>query len=191
MTLGSGESHARNACRQFGPQFWRRESADGPTGLTVLAGHIRSSFSSLRDLPNQMAARGGLRGAVTRIGIVAHGDEQGVVKLDTKITIDTLDKVNRELQELRLFLTKDGMLEFYSCVAGAGAEGSQLLCAISQRLPGRSIVGFTIMGETDASENLSAVSAQSPGRIREAPHGKNTGRRGMEGLMTPCGTPRP
>lgn len=142
-------------------------------------------FSSLRDLLNSMASRGGLRGAVTRLGVVAHGDRQGLIQLDRDITVTSLKEVARELNELRLYLARDGMMEFYSCNAAAGAEGSQLLCGLSNHLPGRTVVGFTVFGETDAGDALSAMAPQTPGRVREAPHGKGSGRPGRDGILTP------
>ena len=163
-------------------------------------------FSSLRDLLLQMSSGRGLQDAnavrpratmnwprqdrrpigwVSRLGIVAHGDQAGVVQLGRDLTPDSLPAFDRELTELGEYLTPDGMVVFFSCIAGSGSEGSRLLTGLSERLPGRTIVGFTVMGETQASENLSAMSPQSPGWVREAPHGAESGRPGAEGMLDP------
>ena len=56
-------------------------------------------FSSLRDLLNGMGSRGGLRGQVTRLGVVAHGDRQGLIQLDRHVTTATLGSFSHELQD--------------------------------------------------------------------------------------------
>ena len=163
-------------------------------------------FSSLEHLVDQMSRSRGLRerrptlpfrtmspprpdfreyGQVTRLGIVAHGDRDGVVQLNRNLTADSMLSFATELQELSTYLTPDAKVIFYSCIAAAGSDGDRLLNALSIRLCGRTIIGFTVFGETDASELLSAMSPQSPGRVREAPHGPGTGRLGREGLLGP------
>lgn len=124
-------------------------------------------------------------GRVNRLGIVAHGDQQGVVQLERNLTASNVSSFSAELAQLTTFLTTDAQLIFYSCIAGSGDEGTRLLVALSLYLPGRTVIGFTVMGETEASELLSGVSAQSPGAVREAPHGEGSGRRGAEGLLGP------
>jgi hypothetical protein len=163
-------------------------------------------FSSLTHLVNQMSYCRGLRerhptaplrtmrpprpdsheyGQVTRLGIVAHGDREGVVELDRHLTADSMPSFATELEELSTYLTPDAKVIFYSCIAGAGIDGDRLLNTLSVRLRGQTIIGFTVFGETDASEALSAIAPQSPGRVREAPHGRGTGRSGREGLLGP------
>jgi len=163
-------------------------------------------FSSLRDLLEQMSRRRGLRerprtpafrtmrpptpdlrqhGQVTRLGIVAHGDTQGVVQLDRDLTVSSISSFDQKLQELCSYLTDNAQVIFYSCNMAFGRAGDALLNALSARLPGRTVIGFTIQGETDANEMLSAMSPQSPGRVREAPHGTGSGRPGREGLLGP------
>ena len=132
-----------------------------------------------------MEQRGGLRGAVARLAIVAHGDRDGVVELDPPLTLSTVGRYGSNFDRLRLFLTRNAFLEIYSCVAGAGEDGSRLLNEISVRLPGRTVVGFIVSGETQANEALSRMSPQTPGHIREAPHSLGTGRSGRTGLLTP------
>lgn len=99
-------------------------------------------LSQLMDL----VERASLRGVVTHLGIVAHGDQPGVVQLDRLLTSATTADFRAEFQRLRWYLTRDAMLTFYSCIAGQGERGSQLLIEISRQLPGRTIVGFEVFG---------------------------------------------
>src|SRR5687768_15247288 len=87
-------------------------------------------FSSLRNLLDRMSERGGLRGRVRRLGIVAHGDIDGVVQLDRLLTAGTVSRFASEFNDLRLYLTSDAQLIFYSCIAGGGADGVRLLNAV-------------------------------------------------------------
>ncbi len=107
------------------------------------------------------------------------------MRLGRALTFNSISKFRMELNNLRLYLTLDAKIVFYSCIAGAGTQGDQLLRGLSRQLPGRTVIGFIVKGETDAGELLSHLSAQSPGRVREAPHGKGSGRPGKVGLLTP------
>lgn len=142
-------------------------------------------FTSLRNLLDEMSRRSGLRGKVTRLGIVAHGNTDGLVQLDRNLTAGTVQTFHDELQDLRLYLTRNAQCIFYSCIAGAGRDGDRLLNSLSHRLPGRTIIGFIVLGETSANEALSHLSPQTPGHVREAPHGEGSGRAGRRGLLGP------
>lgn len=142
-------------------------------------------FTSLRDLLDQMHLRGGLRGSVTRLGIVAHGTIDGEVQLDRRLTSATVRTFAIELDELRWYLTPLAQFIFYSCIAGAGIDGANLLNALSVSLPGRTVIGFIVWGETSASDALSNISPQSPGQVHEAPDGVGSGRAGSVGLLRP------
>jgi hypothetical protein len=161
-------------------------------------------FSSLEDLLRQMSGRTELRenaarqgpgtmrvpfprlgGRVTRLGIVAHGDIDGLVQLDSPLTADTVRSFERVLQQFPSFLTQDAQVIFFSCIAGAGRDGDRLLNALSTSWPGRTVIGFTVWGETEATEAVAQFSPQSPGHVREAPHQEGSGRPGREGLLGP------
>lgn len=101
-------------------------------------------MNGLKDLMESMGPR--LRGRVTRLGIVAHGDQPGVVRLDHPLSVSTVRRFSADLRDLRLWLTSDAMLIFYACIAGRGDEGSSLLVALSRELPQRTIVGFELYG---------------------------------------------
>src|SRR5205085_7171855 len=90
--------------------------------------------------------KAGLRGVVTQLGIVAHGDQPGVVQLDRVLMAATSSGFESEFNRLRWYLTRDAMLTFYSCIAGQGERGSRLLIEISRLLPGRTVVGFEVFG---------------------------------------------
>ena len=103
-------------------------------------------FSGLKDLVVSMA-RAGLRGRVAQLGIVAHGDKGGRVVLDRDLTPDRVSsEFSSELADLGRFLTPDGSLAFYACIAGKGTDGSDLLVNLSNALPGRTIVAFVLYG---------------------------------------------
>lgn len=83
---------------------------------------------------------------VSHLAIVAHGDQPGQITLDKPLTVATLGAFDASLARLGAYLTADGMLSFYSCIAGKGPEGSELLVALSNKLRGRTIVGFELFG---------------------------------------------
>lgn len=66
----------------------------------------------------------------------------------TNLTLNAVDSTYYASiwRNLKQYLTPTAMLTFYSCIAGAGQEGTGLLTAISTRLPGRTIVGFDVYG---------------------------------------------
>jgi len=99
----------------------------------------------LSDLMESISSAG-IRGTVTHLAIVAHGDQPGVVQLDRLLTGANVSNFTSELSALRWHLTRDAMLTFYSCIAGQGERGSRLLVEISRQLPGRTIVGFEVFG---------------------------------------------
>lgn len=102
-------------------------------------------FSSLSNLDSQLENKG-LRGRVTQLGIVAHGDQPGLVALDRDLTVKTLPEFYLEISTLAQYLAPDAWVTFYSCVAGMGKEGSDFLINISKHLRGRTIVGFELYG---------------------------------------------
>lgn len=87
-----------------------------------------------------------LSGRVSHLAIVAHGDQPGQVILDKTLSAGNVNAFSASWSRLGAYITRDGMLTFYSCIAGKGNEGTQLLTAISERLPGRTIVGFELYG---------------------------------------------
>ncbi len=119
-------------------------------------------FHGLADLNRSMQQRG-VQGKVTKLGIVAHGNQAGRIVLDRMMTATNLQSFARDLERLRWFLTADAQVCFSSCVAGKASEGSALLSALSRQLPGRTIIGFTLWGETGAPGGT----PNDPGDVRE------------------------
>lgn len=117
-------------------------------------------FNGLADLNDQLETAN-LRGKVTRLGILAHGDRPGIVQLDRPMSLHALSGFQQELERLRWSLTSDAQLIFYSCIAGKSAEGDQFLSALSTMLEGRTIIGFTLYGETGAPLGI----VTSPGDV--------------------------
>ncbi|HKU39070.1 MAG TPA: DUF4347 domain-containing protein [Polyangiales bacterium] len=102
-------------------------------------------IKGLADLASSLG-KASLGGRVTQLGIVAHGDAPGQVVLERKLTPSSIDTFDTAWTRLGGYLSSDGMLAFYSCIAGRGPEGTALLTAISTKLRGRTIVGFELYG---------------------------------------------
>ena len=120
------------------------------------------TFRSLGDLNTKMEQRK-LQGKVSKLGIVAHGDKPGQVVLDRVMTASNLKSFDTELERIRWFLKRDAQVTFYSCIAGKADEGSRFLMALSKMLPGRTIVAFTLYGETDGALGIPG----DPGKVRQ------------------------
>src|SRR3954466_1704648 len=97
------------------------------------------SMTGLSDLADSME-RASLKGAVTHLAMVAHGDAPGLVELDHPLTAGTMPHFAAALEKLKTFLTRDAWVTFYSCIAGKDEPGSRLLSHLSRQLPGRTIV---------------------------------------------------
>lgn len=102
-------------------------------------------MSGLTDLVDAMD-RLRLRGAVTHLAIVAHGDSPGTVELEHPLTAGSIPHFGAAFDRLNGLLTRDAWVTFYSCIAGKDEPGSRLLSGISRRLAGRTIVGFELFG---------------------------------------------
>ncbi|MES1165976.1 MAG: DUF4347 domain-containing protein [Verrucomicrobiota bacterium] len=99
----------------------------------------------LSDLADSME-RAKLRGMVSHLAIVAHGDQPGVVQLDRILMSSNVSSFLADFANLKPYLTGDGMLTFYSCIAGKDQPGSRLLTEVSRILPGCTVVGFEVFG---------------------------------------------
>lgn len=120
---------------------WKNDPAK--TGWSHL-----SAFESLSDLVQRMFRLGPeLPGQVTKLGIVAHGDRDGDVRLDRVLSPESATSFGPDFTRLDPFLVPNARLIFFSCISGADARGSQLLNAISGRfLPRRHVIGFEVSG---------------------------------------------
>jgi hypothetical protein len=88
-----------------------------------------------------------LTGAVTKLALVAHGDLPGIVKLGPDLTPDTTKDFKSIFDKLNKFLAPHGRLIFYSCIAGAGDNGTRLLIDLSgSYFPNRHVIGFEVFG---------------------------------------------
>jgi len=139
---------------------WTRDPSTGWSHTLEMRG--------LGDLMSSMDG-GRLQGIVTHLAIVAHGNEPGVVQLDRTLdSTNTASTFAAELNRLRRYLTRDGMLTFFSCIAGQGEQGSELLVGLAKQLPGRTIVGFELFGLIgpsgipNAPGNMVATEASNP-----------------------------
>jgi len=102
-------------------------------------------MSGLSDLADQLE-RAGLRGSVSHLAIVAHGDEPGLVQLNHSLTAGSISYFAADLAKLKTYLAMDAWVTFYSCIAGKEDRGTRLLIELSRQLPGRTIVGFELFG---------------------------------------------
>lgn len=93
-------------------------------------------IDGLRDLAATLRASHVKHGTIARLGIVAHGDSDGVVQLDPVLQPSSISALRPDIVEVGRFLTPGAFIEFYACVAGAGAAGRQLLTRLSGVLPG-------------------------------------------------------
>jgi hypothetical protein len=106
------------------------------------------TFGSISDLVQQMIRVGPpLPANVTKLAIVAHGDERGHVQLDRLLTPESATSFRQEFMQLDAFLGPYARLIFFSCIAGKDEPGSALLNIISGKfLPRRHIIGFEVFG---------------------------------------------
>jgi len=102
-------------------------------------------IKGLSDLADQMEGAK-LRGAVTHLAIVAHGDDPGTIQLDSALMPGTIPQFMGDLSRLANYLTQTAWVTFYSCIAGKDAKGTRLLTELSRVLRGRTIVGFELFG---------------------------------------------
>jgi len=103
-------------------------------------------FSSLGDLVGQLESLK-QKGQVRKLGIVAHGDQPGVVQLDRDLTASSALSFTSEFLALSRFITDYGRLIFFSCIAGGDKPGTQLLNTLSDKLlHNRYVIGFEKFG---------------------------------------------
>ena len=126
------------------------------------------SFSDLGDLIRQLESLlPSPKGQIRKLAIVAHGDENGVVQLDRNLTPASALSFRSEFSALSQFMINFGRVIFFSCIAGGGEPGTQLLNTLSAHcLPGRHVIGFEKFGSMGryGSENTPGAifAAQSP-----------------------------
>jgi hypothetical protein len=128
-------------------QVWAYFKSDGDRrsmqGAYSPAGHWTHSiaFSTLRSLNSALASEG-LNGQVDKLAIVAHGDSPGVVEISPVLTTDSMAGVASDLRTLRNYLKRSARVVFFSCQIAGAMRGDRFLLSLSERLPGREIVGF-------------------------------------------------
>jgi hypothetical protein len=107
------------------------------------------AIGNLSELLVQLETLGAV-GQVARLAIVAHGDRAGVVSTDPPMNQASIFRdpnVCGPISSLRRHLAARAHVLLYSCIAGARAEGSAFLCALSSFWPGSTVVGFNTSGE--------------------------------------------
>jgi Domain of unknown function (DUF4347) len=122
------------------------------------------SFRNLGDLADKLSGISN----ITRLGIDAHGNEEGVVFLDEPpLSWNNYRSYADSLGMLGIcHLEANAKLVFYSCRSARGWRGSQLLARVSDLIPGRIIIGFNV----DLYGSTAQIAACLPaGTITEQP----------------------
>lgn len=79
-----------------------------------------------------------------------HGNEPGIMNTDPQVNNESIWRsaaVCGPISAVRDFLTPTASVMLVSCIAGAGHEGTRLLCSLSSFWPGRTVIGFITSGE--------------------------------------------
>lgn len=119
--------------------------------------------------PEVNALRPSIKGQITKLGIVAHGDDGGLVKIGPDLTADTAASMAADLQQLDGFLASYARVIFVSCIAGAGQRGSAFLNLLSGRFfPHQHIIGFDVFG-LFAPELANAPGAVNAADLKKKP----------------------
>ncbi len=108
-------------------------------------------FTSLGDLVGQLTRVGASH--IDKLGIVAHGNQPGLVLLDRDLTPESAPSFSSEFSALSQYMNDYGRLIFFSCKAGEGEPGTRLLNILSGSsfLPNRHVIGFAVFGYIGAS----------------------------------------
>jgi hypothetical protein len=131
--------------------------------------HVTLRFSDLANLaaqldkgvpvpdsfyPSDVGTRGAppIRpGEISRLAIMAHGDQGGVAMVDgrdapTKLTPSTFEHYRSTLGRIGSFTKPMSTILMMGCLAGQGELGTQLLKLLSSVWAGRDVVGFRTIG---------------------------------------------
>lgn len=121
---------------------------------------LPSSFTNLSGLIGLLRSSGAT-GRIRHLGIVAHGGTArtpvlGEISVSPPLRAASLShpSIQNFFRDLSLFLIPQGKLTFFSCIAGGGVEGTNLLIGISNLLPGRTITGFITYGLVGQGHNV-------------------------------------
>jgi len=128
---------------------WRHDAGEWTANDPERTGWSHQmAFHGLPDLIQRMTAlKPAVAGQVTKLGIVAHGNQSGTVQIDPVLTSATAMSMEKDLRRLNEFLAPYARLIFFSCVAGNGDEGTRFLNLLSsQFFPHRYVIGFEVWG---------------------------------------------
>lgn len=153
--------------RDFG-RLCDSASLDSNQGLSYPDGTLQGQagwdravkFSSPTDLNVKLDKMNIPRGGIGRLAIMAHGKTGGKVDIfgrdfeeQGNLNPDTVEEIRYSLQRIGRYTQDTGsLILFFGCVAGKGERGTQLLVKLSQLWPGRSVVGFTTLGDRHPGE---------------------------------------
>ena len=137
--------------------------------ISTVARENGTGFASIIDAVKKYYDSIGMK-RILKLAFVVHGDVGGVVQIynnEKNIPKDiptseiekyynfmspyTIFYFLEEIAKLNQYITKDAQVIFYSCMAGNGSEGSYLLEKISAKIPGKTVIAFTTLGESGVS----------------------------------------
>jgi hypothetical protein len=152
----------------------RNGALDKSTGLSYPQGneqgqagwHVTVPFESLNGLARRLSAGVAMpkqfcgnwikdcdaiqRREIARLAILAHGDQGGVWaangKQSTLVTTKNVAKYQADLNTIGLYTSESATILLCGCLSGQGAEGTNLLIALSRTWPKRTVVGFRTLG---------------------------------------------
>ncbi len=157
---------------------WRTDTGDWSKNNPDQTGWSHQvKFSDLKDLLQKLnALQPSIKGQITKLGIVAHGDAAGVVEIGPKLTVDTAASIAADLQQLDGFLASYARLIFFSCIAGSDERGTSFLNLLSGRFfLHRHVIGFDVFGL------YNALSLSSPGEVGASNQNKKSTPAGPKG----------
>jgi hypothetical protein len=105
-------------------------------------------------------------GSLDRIAILAHGDRPGQIVFEgKKLVVDSgnYGKYQSHFKNIGNFIKPGGRLIFYSCIAGLGKQGDQILARISRSMPERFVIGFSVIVGLGALDSPAPTQA---GRVK-------------------------
>jgi hypothetical protein len=106
-------------------------------------------FTSLGDLVGQLKTLNASQ--ISKLGIVAHGNQSGLVRLDRDLTPESAPSFNSEFSDLSQYMADYGRLIFFSCKAGDSEPGTKLLNILSAIRSNRAGVDYVAIDKDRAS----------------------------------------
>jgi hypothetical protein len=120
-------------------------------------------FKGLEDLVVELGKQDLTSNTVSKLAIVSHGDNAGVVQLTPPLTTASMTTSTPHLRSLRDILEPGARVVFYACQVAGGSVGDTFLMSLSRILAGCEVVGFMVANEAFAgvAGSIKVFDAQS------------------------------